>query len=959
MPFDPGKVSKADAVAYTSSSSSDEVDEDEYLHPSVDPRADEFIDLNPRKRRRTGRNTKESAALGIFGSESEDEGHAGRRRSKKDLRHKTVAFVSAGKGVPKQDFVDANKEEKNGYDDEEDDDGDQDALSSHPGLGKKLYTRPQISVQYEDEGNEDEDEDEDMTGVGLGFGSSAQGPGLAPPARPLLVPVFGEVSSKPSKIQPAYDGSTSLGKAFVPSSTNEPILKSNLTDGPSSVLQTPKPGGGGKAKLFAAQMMKKWGYVEGQGLGAQGQGRKTHVEATLRPQGVGLGAVKEKSGQERKEEKRQARMRGEEVVDSDEENKRRKRERKRDKGLGSLAGSGASTPRKSKTRYLTVTDIQKAAPGLHIPDAFAPILDLTGRDQKLLTSGSGLLTPSASTEVSEQTGAWRLAKRAQGDLAAFVEEWKGLQERNAWLSMEETRRRQELNELEGEFSSLGVFSSVLAGVGQAARDRDWDRVIFGLKKVEPTISTHGDEELASIAVSVIHPFLKDAVQGWHPLEDPNLGNFASDLLRIRGVLGLKFKDHNENAITKWQDVEIDSTHRHHIRSTTPWESMIYQILFPRLVTAISQTWDVHDAAPLVTVFDRWQQLLPDFVRSQLLAQVVKRLESAINNWKPKRRHEILHFWLFPWLQHLPVHHLEPKGAGLVGEVRRKFRQVIDTWDFSKGVVPGLEEWKDMFRPTKAQDQWKPLVMYHVLPSMGRYLRTNFRVDPSDQEPYLDMVNGVLKWTDVISASMVGEVIVSEVFPLWHDVLYQWLTSEDPNYDEIGAWYEWWKDQVLPFEVSSLPSVVNEFDKGTAMIHLALDLGINAKSQLPRPDGQAARRAKSHSHKPKTERKPELARIPPQLPEKAEPTFRDEVEDWCQENDLQFIPVRKVNEEGKHYFRITARLDGKGGVLSYFRGGNTLVVESRKMNLELRGDMKEDWGLLIESLYQEVEQGGKG
>ncbi|KAI1401273.1 TFP11-domain-containing protein [Hypoxylon fuscum] len=939
MSFEAGRISKADAAAYTSSESSDG-DED-----LLDADAGEFRDLNPRKRRRTGRNAKESAALGIFGSDSEDDGPGKRWKSKNDLRHKNVAFVSAGQKNMNEDQVD---DDDNDDDDDDDEDEDEDELNFRPGLGAKPSASQKPTVEDE------EDEDEEMTGVGLGFKTSTGGLGWQPASFQSSA-TTGGTPSKPPKFKAKYDGSNPLGKGFVPSSANEPVLKVNLEDAPDPAPQTPKPSafGGGAKKSFAARMMEKMGYKEGQGLGAEGQGRNVIIEPTLRPQGVGLGAVNEKSVQERKEEKRQARMRGEEVLDSDEERKKAKRERKK-KGLSSASGSGASTPKKPKKKYMTVNDIQKAAPGLHIPDAFAPILDLTGRDQKLLTSSSGLLTPTAGTEVAAQTEARKLAARAQGDLTAFVEEWKSISERKAWLAMEESQRQQELHELESEFSGLTVFSSVLDGVSQAVSDGEWDLVISGLKKAESAASTHGDEELASIAVSVIHPFLRDAAQGWQPLDDPKLGNFATDLSDIRGLLGLKS---SKDAIAKWQDNEVDGTHRHHTRSATPWESMIYQILFPKLVTAISQTWDVHDATPLLGFFERWEQLLPDFVRSTLVEQVVRRLEDAVSSWKPKKKHENLHIWLFPWLQHLPVHHLDPKGTGLVAEVRRKFRQLIDSWDFSKGVVPGLKQWKDVFRPSKEQDQWRPLVMHHILPSMGRYLRTNFRVDPSDQEPYLKMLNGVLQWTDVISTSMVGEVIVSEVFPMWHEILYQWLTSADANYEEVGQWFEWWKDEVFPTEIASLSSVSAEFDEGTAMIETALDLGTDAKNKLPRPDGRPAHQPKSRSHKPKTDRKHEPAHPPPKPLEKPEPTFRDEVEEWCQENDLQFIPVRKANEEGKHYFRITARMDGKGGVLAYFKG-DTLAVESRKTNLELKRDVKEDWGFLIEPLYQEVEQGAR-
>ncbi|KAI1497903.1 GC-rich sequence DNA-binding factor-like protein-domain-containing protein [Biscogniauxia marginata] len=939
MSFDPATISKADATAY-SSSDTDENDDDEYLKPSVDPRDDDFLGYNPRKRRRTGRNAKESAALGIFGSDSEDDGPGRRSKSKTDLRHKNVTFVSAGR---------QNLTESMGDDDDDDDDSE---ASDQPDLGAQVTAR-QENDNYEDEGGDDDNDDEDeaMTGVGLGFRPSVPGLGWTPLARPQDTP------TKSTRISTKYNGNTPPGKGFVPSSANNPVLDPNLRDEPPASPQTPKPsvfGGRGKTKSFAARMMAKMGYVEGQGLGAQGQGRNVIIEATLRPQGVGLGAVKEKSVQERKEEKRQARMRGEEVIDSDEEKRKAKRERKK-KGLDIATGSGASTPKRPKARYLTAGDIQKAAPGLHIPDAFAPILDMTGRDQKLLTSSSGLLTPTAGTEVVEQTEERKIARRARGDLAAFVEEWKGLGERKAWLDMEMRQREQELDELESNFAVLKIFSSVLDQVSQAARDQQWDTVISGLKQAEVTSSAH-NEELTGITVAAIHPFLRDAVQGWQPLDDPKLGSFASDLSDIRGLLGLKNKAVTDHAVTKWEDTEIDGTHRHHQKSTTPYESMIYKLLFPKLATTVSQTWDVYNAAPLLAVFEKWEQLFPAFVRSQLLEQVVRRLDDAIGSWKPKKRqHNLPHLWLFPWLQHLPAHHLEPKGTGLVAGVKRKFRQLVDVWEFEKGVIPGLKQWKDVFRPSKTQDQWKPLVMHHILPSMARYLRTNFRVDPSDQEPYLEILSGVLKWTDIISTSMVAEVIVAEVFPMWHEVLYQWLASSEANYEEIGAWFQWWEEQVFPTDIASLETITAEFRKGNAMIEKALDLGDDVQ-KLPRPDGIPAHQPKSLSRKPKPDENVPL-QPSSQLSEKPESTYRDEMEDWCQENDLQLIPVRRANEAGKHYFRITARMDGKGGVLAYFKG-DILVIESRKTNMELRRDMKDEWGLLFDPLYQEVERVGR-
>ena len=86
--------------AYTANSSSEssESEQDDFLYSAADPRADEFADYNPRKRRRTGRDPEESAALGIFGSESEDEG-PGKRWKTSNIRKKGMAFVKSGETV--------------------------------------------------------------------------------------------------------------------------------------------------------------------------------------------------------------------------------------------------------------------------------------------------------------------------------------------------------------------------------------------------------------------------------------------------------------------------------------------------------------------------------------------------------------------------------------------------------------------------------------------------------------------------------------------------------------------------------------------------------------------------------------------------------------------------------------------------------------------------------------------
>ncbi|KAH0553405.1 hypothetical protein GP486_006524 [Trichoglossum hirsutum] len=871
-------------------SSSDSSESDEILFPSADPAADEFTasSRHRRKRRKTGRDAKESAALGVFGSESEDDGGWNQRT----LRTKGLRFVSSKANDAGSDEAEEDEDE----DEEEDEDVKGEDRDEEMGAGEV-------------------DETAGLRG-GLGWGGSAT---LESP----------------------------LGRGFVPSSSKGPVL--NFA--PPAEESTPKivrpsfnspaphsrRNGRGEAQSaaavnpnsFAAKMMAKMGYVAGQGLGSSGQGILNPIETNVRPQRVGLGAVREKTQQAKDEAKREAVRRGEAYEDSSEEEKKRRRRKRKDGSLGT--GSGTSTPdgsrAKPKKKYRTAAEIEAAAEGLEVPNVFKSIVDLTGKESRLLTSASGLLTPGG-TGITAESESLKIAKRAYRDLEAFADEWNGLGERKKYIDHQATILGQEIEDQQEEIRKLKDVVSAVEQLNILDQDRPTgdanprvleqhlDKVVGSLETLEVNfqdeIENYG---LSEIAVAAIHPLFRVAMDDWDPLENPSY--LVGHIHRLRNILRLE----TEADIRGLARQNGRLSRSHGSRSTTHYQTMMYTLWLPKVRSAIINNWDVRDPTPVISLIEAWKDITPPFVYANVMNQlVVQKLTAAVSEWNPrvssKKRHQVLapHIWLFPWLQYLDEHHTDPKNStGLLADVKRKFRVVIDTWDLSRGVIDGLKNWKEVLR-----GELDHVLIRHLLPRLALLLQSDFEVNPADQD--LAPLERVLKWNDFFRPSVMGELLIAEFFPKWHNILHLWLTS-DPNYKEVGEWFTWWKGR-FPEEVNEVKAVTEEWERGLKTINHALDLGDLVKTDLPPPTAGPARPIKATAtttNGVSTTNQNQNARTPTAAANDA-PTFRDVIEAWCSEESLLLMPLREAHETtGLPLFRITASANGKGGAIVYLKG----------------------------------------
>ena len=673
---------------------------------------------------------------------------------------------------------------------------------------------------------------------------------------------------------------------------------------------------------FAAKMMAKMGYVEGQGLGATGKGRLAPIETQQRPQGAGLGVVKEKTKQAKDEEKREAAFRGEVLEDSSEEERKRRRKLKEKRMSGAASGTGTPVT-KPKAKYRTAVEMEAAADGLEVPNIMKSIIDVTGEETRLLDSTAGLMSSGISMVPSE-TEPMKIARRARRDLEAFTEEWRALKEREDFYEAEQIQLQMGLEKEEKEVRHIADLITTIQQIGLDSGTNPgtspWENTTNKLEALEQATDEDNDFfGLQEVAVAALHPQFRAVMEDWDPLHQQS--SMVTYLYRLKDILGIR----PQSKSTEIAMQNGNSYSRAQSKSTTPYETMIHKYWLPRVRSAVTNDWDVYDPEPLINMIKAWEPVLPSFVVAHVVDQlVVRRLTDAVAAWKPRssdkyRRHTQPQAWLFPWLEHLDEQHTNPKSStGLLADMKRKLKSVLSSWNLSIGVLPGLDSWAQVFHSDLSS-----MLVRHLLPRLALYLSENLTIDPSDQD--LTPLEKVLAWKPYFSPSTMSQLFVAELFPKWHETLYIWLTSQAANFEEISQWYQWWKETLetethdarRDTEFNEVPEVANEWTKGVKAINRAIDAlenGIKVSEHLEPPLANP-----SISLAPSTP-VVTISSPKPTAVIDTPTTFKDVVEDWCAENDLHMVPLREADlQTGLPLFRITASASGKGGVIVYLKG----------------------------------------
>ncbi|KAF8637621.1 hypothetical protein AX17_002690 [Amanita inopinata Kibby_2008] len=932
-------------------SDSDVSDDDNDIDFENDPDAREERELfkNPYQRKRRRRDGKEDAIYGVFGEDSDEERYTARDR-KKTHWTKAPAFVSGEKSVELDKEMEMQLDEKSS---EEDVDGEADGSQGEEAGEENEYSDesqpsrpPSPRVRLEEEEDEEVFERQRTAGIGSttvhsftsfsksvtssnvamsfsrggigAFKSTSESETPTPSETPgyeAPIPQRGGIGSRPtisssaSIPTPDYDLPTSFG-----SQTTQRSFVRNAQPSPKPVTLTANERAH-FSKLqgsFGAKMLEKMGWQAGTGLGAGGEGIINPIESKLRPQKMGIAF---KGFKERTEQaKQEARRKGE--VISDDEDPQKRRLMKKAKEQEQKKSDVWKRPKKGKTKLEHKTYEQiLAEAGEELPPAsLGQIIDATGAIPREVSSIADLSinswTPSTdSTRIPEVRHNIRLiADACKSDLDGLAREAKALEERKRYHTNEDERLRKKIEdeaELIARLQKVSLvaddiksLSKQLSSVYEASLET-FSPLFYKLISEFP--NEFDKYQLDEIAVAAIAPLMRRMVATWHPLEDPSA--FISTFRGWRRVLRVSSAE-DQSTMTELdkygREIPVTAQSESH-EAMTPFESLMWNVWLPKVRTAINNEWSADEPLLAVKLYDIWSTFLPPFIRDNMLDQLIlPKLQRTIADWSPKKSKASLQSIVFPWLPHLGL-----RLESVVEDARRKVKSLLRSWSVGQIIPISLKAWKDVFD----NGDWDTMLLKYVVPKLGTTLRDDLRINPRDQK--MEPLSQVLLWSDVIRSSIFSQLLETEFFPKWLDILYIWLIEPSVSYEEVARWYSFWKG-VFPEHVQSMPGVSRGFTRGLQLMNHAIELGPNASRKLQRPDFRAETHASRHgSPAPKPVKQRPLAARTQEI------TFRSIVEEFAASHNLLFIPTGRAHEQSRMpLYRISPTADGKGGLLVY-------------------------------------------
>lgn len=519
-----------------------------------------------------------------------------------------------------------------------------------------------------------------------------------------------------------------------------------------------------QANSKVAKMMAMMGYKKGMGLGKNAQGITAPVETTLRPKNAGLGSV-----EGFKEPKP---MSAKENLPAPPPPPASAKKEKR----WSKKATAKKAPVLTKNELLAQRAEQEQE---EQPAVVQKVIDMRGPQARVLTDLKGL-NEEQEMEANDvpmpelQYNVRLLVDEAKADIVRLDGQLRREQEKVASLVREKEKvAKQEASQR----NQLQVMERIAETLEQVRADDTAGRLTLdGLLQTFLGLKVQFEVEfkmcsIAWIACRYAHPLLIRVFQGWQPLQDPKFG--LEVMKKWKGLLqGDQPRDLSDDPA-----------------SMTPYMQLVSEVILPAVRISGTNSWEAREPEPMLNFLELWgnKKLLPSALLQTILDHVIMpKLSAAVDSWDPRRESVPIHVWVHPWL---PM--LGNKIDTLCHSIKYKLSTVLHVWQaHDSSAYAVLSPWKDVFDSAS----WEDLIVRYIIPKLRLALQ-EFQINPANQK--FDQFNWVMLWASAIPVHLMVSMLEVDFFSKWQQVLYHWLCSPNPDFNEIMNWYKGWKGLFPP------------------------------------------------------------------------------------------------------------------------------------------------------------------
>ncbi|KAL0268830.1 UNVERIFIED_CONTAM: hypothetical protein PYX00_010643 [Menopon gallinae] len=668
-------------------------------------------------------------------------------------------------------------------------------------------------------------------------------------------------------------------------------------------------------KGIGAKLLLQMGYEPGKGLGKQLQGINAPIEAKLRKGRGAIGAYGPEVSQKVAD-----------IITADSSNKKGVTEK-----LSRWRKDDATANKKVKYIYKSIDEVIEQGKDISaIRDKSAlskvKVIDMTGPQQRVLSGYHAISRQQRPSDEWETRKEMKFANFAlpellhnlnllvdmcEQDIIQNDRKYKFASDRIVALQHETTNlnrvcenESQQLNKLEKLISiieeCLNASENKTLTLGKAA-------LCFSRLQKE-YYEEYKLYEMSELAISVVIPLIKEELQSWQPLEDPE------EPVEL-------FKD--------WKSIlEYDSVSAVASASNQdPFGKLLWHAWIPSVRFCIAN-WDCKKPESVMRLIEVWAPLIPRWIADHVLEQLIlPRITLHVHEWDPMTDTMPIHAWIHPWLPLLSSR----LDSVIYPMIRHKLSLALAAWHPSDSSAKFmLLPWNNVF----SKGDMDSFLIRNILPKLAQTL-DEFIIYPHHQ--VLDEHwKWVMEWEDLIPVHSLAGILEKHFFPQWLRVLSAWL-NHTPNYDQVTSWYIGWKGQFSEALLKQ-PNIKDQFRQalelmnrsvGTAQIPGAME----SVSYLKNVERDNISLSSGHTASSRFQSLSEAVRTGSQA---AVSGYKALFAKRCEEKDIIFVPIPNKTYEGKQVYRcgsVQVYIDRNVTFVSQ-NGGVTWVPQSMATALEM-------------------------